>query len=85
MRILYDVALDAFDKPNSFTSGLLGNHSPSFSRQTSETNTGGKRPAVNSLNLVPPAPEPLIVHPGVIIAILQMLPSVKVCKNLYTK
>lgn len=80
MRMLYDVALDAFDKPNNFTSGVLANRSPSFTRQTSNENNqnSGKRSAVNSLNLNPPAPEPLIVHPGVIIAILQMLPSIKV-------
>ncbi|XP_044743172.1 WD repeat and FYVE domain-containing protein 3 isoform X2 [Chrysoperla carnea] len=79
MRMLYDVALDAFDKPNNFTSGVLANRSPSFTRQTSNENNqnSGKRSAVNSLNLNPPAPEPLIVHPGVIIAILQMLPSIK--------
>lgn len=37
---------------------------------------GGKRAAVNSLNLTPPAPDPIIVHPGVVVAVLHLLPSI---------
>jgi hypothetical protein len=37
---------------------------------------GGKRAAVNSLNLTPPAPDPIIVHPGVVVAMLHLLPSI---------
>ncbi|KAJ4438847.1 hypothetical protein ANN_14800 [Periplaneta americana] len=36
----------------------------------------GKRAAVNSLNLTPPAPDPIIVHPGVVVAMLHLLPSI---------
>lgn len=37
---------------------------------------GGKRAAVTSLNLTPPAPDPIIVHPGVVVAMLHLLPSI---------
>jgi hypothetical protein len=31
---------------------------------------------VNSLNLTPPAPDPIVVHPGVVVAMLHLLPSI---------
>ena len=31
---------------------------------------------MNSLNLTPPAPDPIIVHPGVVVAMLHLLPSI---------
>lgn len=81
-RLLYDIALDLFDKPNA-TTGILSIKSPSLSRQSScdpqanNLNTiGGKRSTVNSLNLSPPAPDPIIVHPGVVVAMLQLLPCI---------
>lgn len=80
LRLLYDVALDAFDKPGLSTN-ILSVKSPSLSRQISSEqgsngNSGGKRSAVNSLNLSPPTPDPIIVHPGVVVAVLQLLPSI---------
>lgn len=36
----------------------------------------GKRSNVNSLNLNPPTPEPIIVHPGVVVGMLHLLPSI---------
>lgn len=32
---------------------------------------------VNSLNLCPPTPDPIIVHPGVVVCMLQLLPCIK--------
>lgn len=77
-RLLYDVALDLFDKPH-INAGQL-TKSPSLSRQPStepNINNCGKRSAVNSLNLNPPTPDPIIVHPGVVVAMLQLLPCIK--------
>ncbi|GLG99384.1 Neurobeachin [Gryllus bimaculatus] len=37
----------------------------------------GKRSAVNSLNLTPPVPDPVVVHPGVVLAMLHLLPSIQ--------
>jgi hypothetical protein len=77
-RLLYDLALDLFDKPNLNTGVLM--KSPSLSRQASiepQINTSGKRSNVNSLNLNPPIPDPIIVHPGVVVAMLQLLPCIK--------
>lgn len=80
LRLIYDVALDAFDKPGLSTN-ILSVKSPTLCRQTSnEVNngsSGGKRSAVNSLNLNPPTPDPIIVHPGVVVAVLQLLPSIQ--------
>lgn len=88
LRLLYDVALDAFDKPG-FSTNVLSIKSPSLSRQISNEQTNnsfsGKRSAVNSLNLSPPTPDPIIVHPGVVVAVLQLLPSIQVCFKFYFK
>lgn len=80
-RLLYDVALDLFDKPHT-TTGLLSSKSPSLSRQSSNepqvNNSVGKRSTVNSLNLNPPIPDPIIVHPGIVVAMLQLLSCIQV-------
>lgn len=82
LRLLYDVALDSFDKPNLAGMGM---RSPSH-KQSSQSSVehqksldspgSGKRSNVNSLNLSPPAPEPIIVHPGVVVGMLHLLPSI---------
>lgn len=75
-RFLYDLVLDNFDKPN--LSGVLN---ISITNQ-SKTDNGklqklDPRVAVSTLNLTQPLPEPLIVHPGIVICMLQLLPSVE--------
>lgn len=78
-RLLYDVALDAFDKPNL---AAMGMKSPSHKQSSVEHQRsldspgGGKRSNVNSLNLNPPIPEPTVVHAGVVVGMLHLLPSV---------
>ena len=77
-RFLYDVALDAFDKPNLAGIGIRSpsHKQSSVDHQKSLDSPGsGKRSNVNSLNLNPPAPEPIIVHPGVVVGMLHLLPS----------
>lgn len=75
-RFLYDLVLDNFEKPN--LSGVLN---ISITNQPKpEVNKLQKldpRVAVSSLNLTQPLPEPLIVHPGIVICMLQLLPSVE--------
>ncbi|XP_018577977.1 WD repeat and FYVE domain-containing protein 3 [Anoplophora glabripennis] len=77
-RLLYDLALDLFDKPN-VNSNIFSIKSPPLSRESSiqGENYNGKRSNVNSLNLNPPAPDPIIVHPGVVVCMLQLLPCIK--------
>ncbi|XP_046392591.1 WD repeat and FYVE domain-containing protein 3 isoform X2 [Ischnura elegans] len=80
IRLLYDVALDAYDKPNMAT--VISLKSPSHRRQQVDTqksldSPSGKRAAVTSLNLTPPVPDPIIVHPGVAVAILHLIPSIQ--------
>lgn len=77
-RFLYDIALDNFDKPN--LSGLASIASVTSSQQsTSNGNNQPKDPRsnVSSLNLTQPQPEPMIVHPSVVICMLQLLPSIE--------
>ncbi|XP_012287062.1 WD repeat and FYVE domain-containing protein 3 isoform X1 [Orussus abietinus] len=79
LRLLYDVALDAFDKPNLTGVSI---RSPSHKQTTVEHQKlldspgSGKRCNVNSLNLNPPAPEPIVVHPGIVVGMLHLLPSI---------
>lgn len=76
-RLLYDIALDNFDKPN--LSGVVGITSPNLTRQHSNNKSlkTDPRSAVSSLNLTQPLPEPFIVHPGIVICMLQLLPSIE--------
>ncbi|CAG9859319.1 unnamed protein product [Phyllotreta striolata] len=73
-RLLYDLALDLFDKNNA---NVLSIKSPPLSRESSiQGDNNGKR-TINTLNLNPPAPDPIIVHPGVVVCMLQLLPCIK--------
>ncbi len=75
-RFLYDLVLDNYEKAN--LSGVLN---ISLNQQSKpESNKLSKldpRIAVSSLNLTQPLPEPIIVHPGIVICMLQLLPSVE--------
>ncbi|KAH0568814.1 WD repeat and FYVE domain-containing protein 3 [Cotesia glomerata] len=79
LRLLYDVALDVFEKPNM---AVIGIRSPCHKQSSLENQrsvdspVSGKRSTVNSLNLNPPAPEPIIVHPGIVVGMLHLLPSI---------
>ncbi|KAJ8919114.1 hypothetical protein NQ315_012099 [Exocentrus adspersus] len=77
-RLLYDLALDLFDKPN-VNSNILYIKSPPLSRDSTvlAENYNGKKININSLNLNPPSPDPIIVHPGVVLCMLQLLPCIK--------
>ncbi|XP_043249922.1 WD repeat and FYVE domain-containing protein 3 isoform X1 [Colletes gigas] len=85
LRLLYDVALDSFDKPNL---AGLGTRSPSHKQNSVEQQKSfdspgsGKRTVINSLNLNPPAPEPIVVHPGIVVGMLHLLPSISEATNL---
>ncbi|XP_050299394.1 WD repeat and FYVE domain-containing protein 3 [Anthonomus grandis grandis] len=84
-RLMYDLALDLYEKSNVNTA-MYAIKSPPLSRQhsqksqddlTDESTVKNKRASVNSLNLTPPSPEPIIVHPGVVICLFQLLPSIQ--------
>lgn len=75
-RFLYDITLDNFDKPN--LSGLASVTTNNLSQTQSMGNQSkDPRSSVSSLNLTQPQPEPIIVHPSVVICMLQLLPSVE--------
>jgi len=45
-------------------------------QQIKSSGPSTKRPNVASLNLIPSQPDPFIVHPGVVIAMFQLIPSI---------
>lgn len=73
-RLLYDIALDNFDKPN--LSGVMNLTTAIGTANTAKT-ISDPRSSVSTLNLTQPQPEPQIVHPGVVICMVQLLPSVE--------
>ncbi|XP_050525205.1 WD repeat and FYVE domain-containing protein 3 isoform X2 [Daktulosphaira vitifoliae] len=78
MRLLYDIALDLYDKPNN--TSIVSFKSPAHRRYsevaTKPLDSQNNNRRTIQLNLVPPTPEPIIVHAGVVIAMLQLLPSI---------
>ncbi|CAG9799140.1 unnamed protein product [Chironomus riparius] len=75
-RFLYDLVLDNFEKLN--LSGVMNISLTNQSKTDSnKIQKADPRNAVSSLNLTQPMPEPLIVHPGIVICMLQLLPSVE--------
>lgn len=84
-RLLYDIALDNFDKPNlsgvinitQLPNAVIHHTKGATSTVVAATVQNDPRSAVSSLNLTQPLPEPLIVHPGIVICMLQLLPSVE--------
>lgn len=79
-RLLYDIALDNFEKAN--LSGILN----IIGDKGANSRLPGKskndiRCSVQSLNLQQPIPEPLVVHPGIVICMLQLLPSIECDSN----
>ncbi|UYV62149.1 WDFY3 [Cordylochernes scorpioides] len=85
LRLMYDMALDAFDKPaynNVSTQPLVlrrvcsdpGTHPENAPPNT--TYSPSKKPGVAFLSFAPPSPDPLIVHPGVVISMFHLLPSI---------
>ncbi|XP_019753468.2 WD repeat and FYVE domain-containing protein 3 isoform X1 [Dendroctonus ponderosae] len=81
-RLMYDLALDLYDRANMNTA-MYAIKSPPLSREQSLTQgdsdgaVKNKRTSVNSLNFNPPSPEPIIVHPGVVICMYQLLPCIQ--------
>ncbi|CAG9764999.1 unnamed protein product [Ceutorhynchus assimilis] len=77
-RLMYDLALDLYDRTN-MNNTMYSIKSPPISRQHSTSDNGmtkNKRASVNSLNLSPPSPEPIVVHPGVVINMFQLMPCI---------
>lgn len=71
-RLLYSIALDNFETPN--LAGVISLFSDTHTRSPSKE----LPPAhPNQLNLTQPTPEPRIVHPGVVLCMLQLLPSIE--------
>lgn len=76
-RFLYDITLDNFDKPNLSGLTTVTSNSSTLHSPAAPTPSKDPRSSVSSLNLTQPQPEPIIVHPSVVICMLQLLPSVE--------
>lgn len=76
-RFLYDITLDNFDKPNLSGMASVTTNIAIQSPAANSNNQSKDRSSVSSLNLTQPQPEPMIVHPSVVICMLQLLPSVE--------
>lgn len=96
-RLLYDCALDNFDKCNlsgvlniaycgggvsgavSSVNGSAASQSGTNNGEPSQQTTARQemRSSLPSLNLNQTHSEPLIVHPGIVICMLQLLPSIE--------
>ena len=76
LRMLYDMAVDNYDKTRSSSSSkppkLTSSPRDSSGSSTDAGNKVAKR--VPSLNLTPIPPDPVIVHPGLATTILKLLP-----------
>ncbi|CAG4985996.1 unnamed protein product [Colias eurytheme] len=75
LRLLYDVALDSFDKPLAF--GSLNVKSPSLTRQSSainEAKPAGRSTPLN-LSIGAPSTEAWVIHSGVVIVLAKLLPA----------
>lgn len=74
-RLLYDCALDNFEKPN--LSGVMNIATAILGCPVAPVVGTDPRHSLPALNLGQPVPEPLIVHPGIVTCMLQLLPSVE--------
>ncbi|BFF93489.1 WD repeat and FYVE domain-containing protein 3 [Drosophila madeirensis] len=74
-RLLYSIALDNFEAPNLSGIITLFSDPPAHSRSPSKELAAPVHPS--QLNLTQPMPEPRIVHPGVVLCMLQLLPAVQ--------
>ncbi|XP_049867714.1 WD repeat and FYVE domain-containing protein 3 isoform X4 [Pectinophora gossypiella] len=75
LRLLYDVALDSFDKPTFC--GSLNVKSPSLTRQSSainESKPAGRAPPLN-LSMGASSGEAWVVHAGVVMVLARLLPA----------
>jgi len=74
-RLLYSIALDNFESPNLNGIITLFSDPPALLRSPSKELAAPVHPS--QLNLTQPSPEPRIVHPGVVLCMLQLLPAVE--------
>ncbi|KAF6208270.1 hypothetical protein GE061_016724 [Apolygus lucorum] len=75
LRLMYDVAVDAYDKPNPPNMLFKSpSHKHIEGQKSLESPNSNRR--ITSLNLTPPAPDPIVVHSGVVISIFHLLPSI---------
>ncbi|XP_059488715.1 WD repeat and FYVE domain-containing protein 3 [Neocloeon triangulifer] len=81
LRMLYDLALDLYDKVSNNSHANIASIAIRSPRRHVENSHSAKKNVAN-LNLTPPPSDPIIVHPGVVVAMLHLLPSIQ-CQDVY--
>uniref|UniRef100_T1IS53 WD repeat and FYVE domain-containing protein 3 n=1 Tax=Strigamia maritima TaxID=126957 RepID=T1IS53_STRMM len=78
IRVLYDMALDAFDRPDTTLNFVPISPSLKHIRSVNVDRSPGlkRRSNIQALNFSPPAPDPIIIYPEVVVGILHLLPSI---------
>ncbi|XP_063602948.1 WD repeat and FYVE domain-containing protein 3-like [Penaeus indicus] len=76
LQLMYHMALDAFDKPSVPTFTPPVTSTSGGDNKVTDISPSNKRP-VGGLNLGPTPAEPVIVHAGVLTALLRLLPSIQ--------
>ena len=78
LRLMYDLALDNFKmkatRSNSSTPSAKSQCSLSLDSQASTPGTPSQKKRISSLNLFPKQPEPILVHAGVVVSMLNLTP-----------
>ena len=80
IRMLYDMAIDAYEKSPNATASFVLPRSPRASQSSVEEHSLSECKAQTStmaLNLSPPSPDPIIVHSSIVTIILQLLPTLR--------
>jgi hypothetical protein len=77
LRMLFDMAVDGYEKSSAGLPPTTRSPRPSESDESVENTDVQARKKVATLNLSPPQPEPVIVHPSVVNAMLRLLPTLR--------
>ncbi|XP_055601256.1 WD repeat and FYVE domain-containing protein 3 [Uranotaenia lowii] len=84
-RMLYNIVLDNFEVSSLSTFSSLGNQPKTPTKLENMTETlpeHSKSPVLAPINLTPFQSEPIIVHPGIVLCMLQLLPGVGHDQNI---
>ncbi len=75
-RMLYDMAVDNYDKTRSSSASQLRQQPPQPPSETSQTppTDSAKKKRIPPLNLTPIPPDPVVVHAGIVTTMLKLLP-----------
>jgi hypothetical protein len=82
LRLLYDLAVDSYDRAQTLPvcCSADGKNIPRSKSSDSDPSVALRRPV--NLNPISANPDPILVHPGVVLAMFQLLPSIWTAENV---